>query len=640
MPHDGAAVIDVRDLRRRYGRFRPVEAVRGVTFAVHRGEIFGLIGPDGSGKTSIIQMAAGVLTPHGGSARVDGFDVVADSDRVKQRVGYMPQGLGSNLYESLTVHENIEFFRDLRRLPEAAYRANRAELLAVTRLGRFLDRPVATLSGGMRQKLALICALIHLPDVLLLDEPTTGVDPISRQDFWRIIRRVVDDRGATVLLSTSYMDEAERCHSIALLHQGAVLADGAPAEVRHSAAGRYACLGATPQPDALRRLRARGDVGEADVFGDEIHIRFDGELRQIESALTSEGVTLHHVAMLEPTLENVFLERIRGAGAAPLMTFSAERTAREAAAAAVDCRSVSRRFNDFTAVDGVNLTIGRGEIFGLLGPNGAGKTTLIRMLCGLLDAGEGAITIGGVDVRKERARVWTAIGYMSQRFSLYQDLSVRQNLRLYADLYGVDHERYAALMTRLGLDEFATRLTKDLPGGVRQRLSLLCAVLHNPPIVFLDEPTSGVDPQARRVFWDLIYSLSREAGVTVLVSTHYMDEAVHCDRLGLMNQGRLVAVGSPGELRARSEARSGSILAIEAGDVQQALRLVLATHPNAAVFGNSIHVRSRDPAADRGTLAAALERVTGRIRIEPVPISMDETFIDFIEADTGEMVHA
>ncbi len=634
MDPDATAVIDVRGLRRRYGTFSRVEAVRGVSFSVRRGEIFGLIGPDGAGKTSIIQMLAGVLTPHGGSALIAGLDVVADSERVKQRVGYMPQGLGSNLYGTLTVHENIEFFRDLRRLPEDVYRANRAELLAATRLAPFLDRRAENLSGGMRQKLALICTLIHLPDVLLLDEPTTGVDPISRQDFWRIILRVVEERGATVLLSTSYMDEAERCHRIALLHSGATLVEGEPAAVRRGATGRYACLIAGPQPAALRLLRAHPHVSAADVFGDEIHIRFDGELSEIETALAGADITIARVTMEEAGLENVFLERL-GGGAQPSIEVSAERHPAAPKGTAIECRDVSRRFSAFTAVDRVNLTIGDGEIFGLLGPNGAGKTTLIKMLCGLLEPSAGGITIGGVDVRTERARVWTAIGYMSQRFSLYQDLSVRQNLRLYADLYGVERDSYMGLMARLGLEPFAWRLASDLPGGVRQRLSLLCAILHHPRIVFLDEPTSGVDPQARRVFWDLIYALSRESGVTVLVSTHYMDEASHCDRLGLMDQARLVAVGSPAELKAASEARSGRVLAIGADDIRSAQRLLRPDHPDAALYGDRIRVRSFDPQGDQRALTHMLECETGHVHVDVVPVSMDETFIDFMHASTG-----
>jgi ABC-2 type transport system ATP-binding protein len=557
MDPEETPVLEIRDLRRHYGRFRRIEAVRGVSFAVRRGEIFGLIGSDGAGKTSIIQMLAGVLTPHGGSTAVEGIDVQAHAERIRQRIGYMPQGLGSNLYDSLTVEENIEFFRDLRKLPEEIYRANRTHLLAVTRLNPFLDRRAANLSGGMRQKLALICTLIHLPDVLLLDEPTTGVDPISRQEFWQIIRRVVDERRTTVLVSTSYMDEAERCHRIALMHDGTIVAEGTPDEIRQRATGRFARVVAEPQAQAVRILRQHAAIDSTEVFGDEVHIKFTGELPDIESALVRQHVNIVSLTPQEPRLEDVFLQMLAG-GRQEEATFHLGASPTRATGASVDCRAVTRRFGAFTAVDAVDLSVRQGEIFGLLGPNGAGKTTLIKMMCGLLDPGAGSITVGGLDVRTQRDRLWTTIGYMSQRFSLYQDLTVRQNLRLYADLYALPTSASADLMTWLGLDEFASRLTKDLPGGVRQRVSLLCAVLHRPSIVFLDEPTSGVDPRARRLFWDLIYSLSRDAGMTVFVSTHYMDEASHCDRLALMNQGRLIADGSPSQLRERARRSSGS----------------------------------------------------------------------------------
>jgi ABC-2 type transport system ATP-binding protein len=651
MDHE-TPVIDVANLRRGYGTFTRVEAVRGVSFTTRRGEIFGLIGPDGAGKTSIIQILAGVLRPHGGSARVEGLDVVRAGERVKPRIGYMPQGLGSNLYDSLTVHENIEFFRDLRRLPAAVYDRNRRELLAVTRLEPFLHRRAANLSGGMRQKLALICTLIHLPDILLLDEPTTGVDPISRQEFWQIIGRLVEERNATVLLSTSYMDEAERCHRIALVHGGMVVGEGAPADLKSRAVGRFARLTAAPQSLALMILDGRPDVRTTEVFGDELHINFDGELRDIDAALLQGGVTVRQMALQEPGLEDVFLQLLpaqraeqpaagtpvvgmveRGRRLMALDTAAARRTGD-----AVDCRGVSRQFGPFTAVDAIDLSVQRGEIFGLLGPNGAGKTTLIKMMCGLLQPTAGRIAIGGIDVRLQRERVWTAIGYMSQRFSLYHDLTVLQNVRLYADLSGLARTAYADLMGRLGLEPFASRLTRDLPVGVRQRVSLLCAVLHRPSAVFLDEPTSGVDPRARRVFWDLIYSLSRDAGITVLVSTHYMDEAAHCDRLGLMHQGRLIAEGSPADVKAESERRSGSLLAVRAADLRRAHEVLRRIRPQAILFGDRIRVRTVEPDADHAALADALARHgIDRVRIEPAPISMDEAFIDFVQH--AESIH-
>jgi len=635
MSPDEQPVLDVQGVWRFYGRgARRVEALRNVSLSVARGEIFGLIGPDGAGKTSLIQILAGVLTPDGGSATVDGIDVTGDPERVRQRVGYMPQGLGSNLYDTLTVHENIEFFRELRRLPEAAYRKNRTELLAMTRLASYLDRRAADLSGGMRQKLALICTLIHLPDVLLLDEPTTGVDPISRQDFWEIIRRVVDERRATVLLSTSYMDEAERCHRIALMHAGAIVAGGPPATVRSAATGRYAAMTAEPQRAALEILRRRPDVSSTEVFGGEIRLQFTGELRAIEADLRARQIAIRQLAVQEPTLEDVFMEVLRGTGPPP-PAFRMAPPNGSSAPVAIDCADVTRRFGSFTAVDRVSLQVRKGEIFGLLGPNGAGKTTLIKMMCGLVDPSEGTIAIAGGATQGHAADTTRVqVGYMSQRFSLYRDLTVRQNLRLYADLYSVDMRVCADMMARLGLEPFASRLASDLPIGLRQRLSLMCAVLHGPLIVFLDEPTSGVDPHARRVFWELIYSLSRESGITVLVSTHYMDEAAHCDRLGLMGQGRLIAAGSPLELKQISEQRSGSMLAVRARDLRAAQTVVLSRYPDAVVYGDSVHLRSVNPDTDQLVLSDALSRAgIAGARVDPVGLSMDETFIDFIRSE-------
>jgi ABC-type multidrug transport system ATPase subunit len=631
-------VIEVKGLWRFYGRKKQVEAVRNVSFEVHRGEIFGLIGPDGAGKTSVIQVLAGVLDAHRGSASVEGIDVVASPEAVKSQVGYMPQGLGVNLYESLTAGENIEFFRDLRRLPEEIYQRNRSDLLNMTRLEPFVQRRAGNLSGGMRQKLALICTLIHLPDVLLLDEPTTGVDPISRQEFWQIIRRLVEEREVTVLLSTSYMDEAERCHRVALMHSGVIIEQGTPESIKGKATGQYAKIMAEPQTAALRILQGREDVQSTEVFGKEIHLRFEGDLKGIESALRGQGIQIQQIVPQEPSLEDVFLQLLSTTKQQKL-TLHLAAPSYPQSLATVECKGVSRRFGDFVAVDNVDLGVERGEIFGLLGPNGAGKTTLIKMMCGLLEPSAGAIRVAGFDIKTEKERVWTQIGYMSQHFSLYRDLSVKQNLRLYSDLYGVEGARFSDMTASLGLQEFEARLAGDLPTGLRQRLSLLCAVLHGPPVLFLDEPTSGVDPPARRIFWDLIYSLSRESGVTVLVSTHYMDEANHCDRLGLMSQGRLIAVDSPAALKQTSERRSGKLLAIRTPEFRAAFDAIRRIYPGAFLYGDRIHLRSFDTQSD-GRKVLSLLSQTGiqTVQLSEPPLSMDETFIDFIR--TVEMTHA
>jgi len=631
-------IIDVRDLCRSYGRGgKKVEAVRQVSLQVERGEIFGLIGPDGAGKTSIIQILAGVLRADHGSAVVDGVDVNRNPEDVKGRIGYMPQGLGVNLYESLSVAENIEFFRDLRKLPSEIYERNRADLLNMTRLAPFVNRRAGNLSGGMRQKLALICTLIHLPDLILLDEPTTGVDPISRQEFWQIIRRLVEERRVTVLLSTSYMDEAERCHRIGLLHSGSILWQGTPGEIKDKAEGKYAKITAEPQAAALEVLRGRDDVLSTEVFGEEIHARYDGDLHVIEAQLTAQSIRIRSSEPLQPTLEDVFLQ---------FLTSGKQRTPKMSVApsgrtspVAIECGDVTRRFGAFVAVDNVELHVERGEIFGLLGPNGAGKTTLIKMMCGLLQPTAGAIRVVGLDIRNDKERIWTQIGYMSQQFSLYRDLSVRQNLRLYSDLYGVRNMNLSNMTSSLGLEPFQSRLAGDLPAGLRQRLSLLCAVLHGPPVLFLDEPTSGVDPLARRTFWDLIHSLAKESSVTVLISTHYMDEATHCDRLGLMNQGRLIAVDSPAGLKQTSEQRSGKMLSVQTQQLRVAFDGLTSAYPDAVLYGDSIHLRSSDVAHDERKIASILNRIgISDARVAAAPLSMDETFIDFIQS--AETVHA
>ncbi|MBZ5508029.1 MAG: ATP-binding cassette domain-containing protein [Acidobacteriia bacterium] len=625
-------VIEARSLYRSYGRWRKkVNAVRNISFEVGRGEIFGLIGPDGAGKTSVIQILAGVLRAQRGVAFVGGSDVLSHPEAVKTLIGYMPQGLGANLYESLTVEENIEFFRDLRKLPDEAFQKNRAELLKMTRLGPFLQRRAKNLSGGMRQKLALICTLIHLPNVILLDEPTTGVDPISRQDFWEIIRRIVEERQVTVLLSTSYMDEAERCHRIALIHAGEIIAQGTPESIVGQASGQYATIRADPQPAALNALRGIKEVLSTQVFGEEIHIRYEGNLEEIEKELMRQATFVRQSSPQAPTLEDVFLQLVSDtARRSPSLHFATAH--RRDSDFPIECRGVVRSFGDFVAVDNIDLRVRRGEIFGLLGPNGAGKTTLIKMMCGLLEPSAGTILVAGFEVPKDKDRATAQIGYMSQHFSLYRDLTVRQNLRLYSDLYDVESAKFSHLIDPLGLREFESRLAGDLPVGVRQRLSLLCAVLHAPAVLFLDEPTSGVDPQARRTFWELIYSLSRESGITVLVSTHYMDEANHCDRLGLMDQGRLIAAASPSALKSESERRSGRLLAIYGSPLRMALDALHTGFPSATLYGDVIHLRTLDPQFDEQKVLALLNRAGIREpRVHRVPLSMDDTFIDFIQ---------
>ncbi len=556
-------VIKVENLCKSYSK---IKAVDSISFCVNKGEVFGLIGPDGAGKTSIIQILAGVLKAESGKASVNEIDVIKEPEKVKTFIGYMPQGLGLNLYDSLSIEENIEFFRGLRRIPSEIFEKNKKTLLEITRLTPFLQRQAKALSGGMRQKLALVCTLLHLPDIILLDEPTTGVDPLSRQDFWNIIHGLVRQRGVTVLLTTSYMDEAERCHKVALMHEGKILLQGRPEEI--------------------------GNLEE--VFIERV----------TDVRLKAEDIRLREYNL-----------NIKNNKDGSIIT----------------CKTVTKIFGKFKAVDSVNLDVKKGEILGLLGPNGAGKTTLIKMMCGLLEPTEGEIKIAGYDVKKDKSKVWSIIGYMSQRFSLYRDLTVRENLKLYAGLYSVKNNDFSEVIEMLGLKGFEERLTKDLPLGIRQRVALACALLHEPPVLFLDEPTSGVDPLARRSFWRIIFELSREKNVTVIVSTHYMDEAEHCNRLCLMHHGRVIAEGSPEEIKKNSERISGSLIQIKTEKFMEAYEMLTKNFKEISIYGSKIFIRTFEPQQIQQKLSEILKNAgVKQFEITPIPVPLQEAFVDYI----------
>ena len=630
-------VIRVAGLHKRYARGK-VHAVRGVSFDVHRGRVLGLIGPDGAGKTSIIQILAGVLSADDGRAGIAGIDVRRQPERVKPLIGYMPQGLGLNLYDSLSVAENIEFFRALRQVPEAAYRENRARLLAMTRLEPFLDRPAGKLSGGMRQKLALICTLIHLPDILLLDEPTTGVDPLSRRDFWTIIHDLVTRRAVTVLLSTAYMDEAERCHHVLLMHQGEVIAEGAPDALAAALPGRLVAIGGARPQNVARAAAGWPEAESVALYGAETHVLLRDPATDVGARLTAAGLTGAQVHDIPANLEDVFVHRLverQTTAAAESARLTAAVSNRDTESAApVRTQELTRRFDHFVAVDRVSLDVQAGEIFGLLGPNGAGKTTLLKMLCGLLAPSNGQATVTGLDLAQPAARqlLRGRIGYMSQRFSLYRDLAVSANLELYAGLYSLPRAqrraRIQTLLAELRLADFAERRTQAL--GLRQRLALAAALLHEPHLLFLDEPTSGVDPVARRQFWDIVHGLAREQGITVLVSTHYMDEAEHCDRLALMHQGRLAGMGSPAELKARATRAGGPAVVVTARAFERAYPLLSEHFPGAMLYGRRVQWQSREAGADMTTAETLLRDAGVEAMVSVQPLTMEETFIYFI----------
>jgi ABC-2 type transport system ATP-binding protein len=554
-------VVRIDALRKRYGSR---EAVAGVSLAVTRGETYGLIGPDGAGKSSVLKALAGVLTFDGGTLSVFGRTLAGERDAalVQARLGFMPQGLGLNLYQELSVEENIDFFADLHGVTRADLGARKARLLATTRLEPFRARPMKLLSGGMKQKLGLACTLIHEPELVILDEPTTGIDPLSRGDFWRLLAELTRARAMTAIVSTAYLDEADRFDRIGLMHRGALLAEGTPQDLRRSLRATAVTL---PHADAAARVRLAGAFGAVDRHGDgasvlvqspdadadvDVDVDADAALTRVRAVLGAQV----RLQAREATLEDLFVARLREREPAPAALLPAASVTRsELRGDAVEARLLSRTFGRFRAVDGVSFRVAPGEILGLLGANGAGKTTVIKMLTGILPPTSGSGHVAGADMRRAPLEIRRRIGYVSQAFSLYADLSARDNLLLYAGVYGLHgsaaRNRVAEVAALGGLGAHRGQPAGSLPMGVRQRLALACALLHRPQVLFLDEPTAGVDPLGRREFWNLLAGLARDEGVAILLTTHHMAEAEHCDRLVLMHEGRVVADASPAVLK-------------------------------------------------------------------------------------------
>lgn len=510
------------------------------------GEIFGVVGPDGAGKTTLLQIFAAILDPTEGACRVLGLDTVRAAPEIAARIGYMSQGF--TLYDRLSVDENIDFAARVRGVSGDLLVRRRQRLLGMAGLGRFGDRRADRLSGGMRKKLALCSNLIHEPALLLLDEPSLGVDPLSRRELWEMLRGFRRE-GTTIVLSTSYMDEAEFCDRLVMLEEGRILAIGTPAELRVRAKDKVFELAASDLQAAQTTLEACEAVRGVQ--------RLPGRLRfQVESppGLTVDVRRFGILRAVSPTLEDVFvlLER-RGLGRTAMTGDLAEAQLSPHNGPAIVARAIAHRFGKFLALDAVTLDVAPGEVFGFLGPNGAGKTTLIRILCGLLTASSGSAHVAGIDVGKDPRSLRLRIGYMSQRFSLYPDLTVGENLWFFAGAYGLfgqtRHTAIAWAVSMAGLAGIEERKVSEVSGAVRQRLALACSVMHRPRVVFLDEPTSGVDPSSRHRFWRLIHALAA-TGTTVFVTTHYLEEAAYCHRLGLMFEGRLIAIGTLEALKA------------------------------------------------------------------------------------------
>jgi len=574
------AVVKIEDLEKQFpGAQRP--ALAKVSAAIKPGIITGLIGPDGAGKTTLMRIIAGLLMPtsgrvlvagqhgapaaeqvsrsaSGAAAEQQGEDTfqIAGSASLRDYIGYMPQRFG--LYEDLSVQENLELHADLRAVLGDERDSVFKRLLAFTDLARFTSRLAGKLSGGMKQKLGLACALLGHPQLLLLDEPGVGVDPISRRDLWRMVYELIS-QGLTVIWSTAYLDEAELCGEVLLLNEGRLLFSGPPSGLTSRVQGR--CLQIREIAGNRRQLLARAlrrpEVMDGVIQGHSVRLvlREGTTLPQLQQLDAGPGAK---VAQVPPRFEDGFIDVLGGGPGGDSVLAQRIHPISGNADTVVEAAELTKKFGDFAATDRVTFVVKRGEIFGLLGPNGAGKSTTFRMMCGLLTPTSGTARVLGIDLKKSASQARQHLGYMAQKFSLYGNLTVRQNLTFFSGAYGLrgSRQRQAveSMIDAFKFEPFLRTNSDTLPLGFKQRLALACAVMHEPDILFLDEPTSGVDPVTRREFWTHINGLV-EKGVTVVVTTHFMDEAEYCDRIALVFRGRIIAAGTPDQLKAQAATR-------------------------------------------------------------------------------------
>ena len=553
-----------------------VQALQGINMQIKTGQLTALVGPDGAGKTTFLRLIAGLYKPTAGSLEVLGMDVAKDPQSVQDRISYMPQKFG--LYEDLSIQENLDLYADLHGVPMNVRKERFARLLKITDLARFTERPAGKLSGGMKQKLGLACTLVRSPELLLLDEPSVGVDPLSRRDLWSIIEQLVREENLSVILSTAYMDEAERCHEVYVMLDGQVLKQGTPDEL--TAQAQAQTWQVKPSPDMKARvlqahlLDNQHYIADAVPKGDVVRFITRTESPSLPADLLPKGVVaepraaeledafmllLHEAKHIQKTVlaqENLALDPsitlIENSD--PPQVKTEQNVKQQLEKPVIVVKDLVRTFGDFTAVASTSFDVYRGEIFGLLGPNGAGKTTTFRMLCGLLPASSGMLEVAGMNLRTARAQARAKIGYVSQKFALYGNLSVLDNLKFFGGAYGLSGKQLKQQIDKALLQFELKPYAKsgDLPNGFKQRLSMAAALLHQPEIVFLDEPTSGIDPLARRSFWYTIGELANQ-GMTIIVTTHFMEEAEYCDRIAIQDAGKLLAIGTPQQIRGMAQ---------------------------------------------------------------------------------------
>lgn len=524
-----------------------------------RGKMTALIGPDGAGKTTFLRMVCGLMFPTEGILSVLGIPVADKPADVQRRLGYMPQKFG--LYEDLTCMENMNLYADLHGISTEERKERFEKLFHMTGLAPFAQRLAGKLSGGMKQKLGLACTLVRTPELLVLDEPTVGVDPLSRRELWEILKELVAEEQISVLVSTAYMEEAELCNEVYILNKGKLLDRGTPEELRKKTEGL--CYTAKIPEGISPRILQAALLDDRESVDDAVpekgNVRFilkkNEPLEKIKAFSYYPDLETESVP---PRLEDSFMLALREAEKKEnsLAGFEVDYKKHVLISEDVDIKvkNLVRRFGDFVAVDNTSFQVHKGEIFGLLGPNGAGKSTTFKMLCGLLPASSGELSVAGVNLRTARAAARANVGYVAQKFSLYGMLTVRENLEFFGGAYGLTRsrikKRMEAVLSQFDLRGVENTIAGDLPGGYKQRLSMAAALLHEPKILFLDEPTSGIDPPARRIFWRQITALAAQ-GTTVIITTHFMDEAEYCDRIMIQDQGKMLILGTPEEVRNR-----------------------------------------------------------------------------------------
>ncbi|MGI0492571.1 ATP-binding cassette domain-containing protein [Alkalinema pantanalense CENA528] len=658
-----APLIQVQTLVKQYGELR---AVNGISLEVYPGEIFGLIGPDGAGKTSTFHILGGVMEATAGTV-----DILGRSPRLaRPYTGYLTQQF--SLYLDLSVDENLRYTAGLRQVPEDLLQQRRDKYLSLMGISAIGDRLAGQLSGGMKQKLALCCALVSQPQILLLDEPTTGVDPVSRREFWDVLAALADE-GMTIVVATPYLDEAERCNRIALMYDGQIHEVGTLPELRRNLGLQRLEVRTSAIAETEAVLLAAVQSQEADyggivdvqTFGDRVDVlvrdpqhdrpmvqqllRCQDGTQDATLSASSVGELTQDFAEIETTevtLENVFVTRLRQQGSDPTyVPFPRQRSRDEMKnglrreTVAIGAKNLRKVFGQFQAVKGVDLAIRYGEIYGLLGSNGAGKTTTIKMLCGLLEKTTGELTLAGQTQNLRDRELRRRIGYMSQKFTLYDDLTIVENLEFYCGVYGVPparrSDKIAWVLETCGLVGREALLTGKLPGGWKQRVAFGASVMHEPEILFLDEPTSGVDPLARRQFWRLINEFARQ-GTAILVTTHYLEEAEQCNRMGFLVAGEVVLQGSPREIKA---AQPGQLMELRVDRTQQASNLLKQVlEPwRVSIFGDRLHVVMEAPEEDLQRVGAVLQSA-GMVLLSHrgLPFSLEDAFISTIQrTETG-----